>query len=131
MLGVPETGEFSVGVSGKTGKQGIVEFCGVSSARTEKSPQHVYSINNCSCSVINDVCCCDVHVTNKFSFRNKTENNVKDFCFAGQLNNKNCTFKIDTGSDISIVNRNLMASNKVKFELNNCSLRYPTERKMW
>jgi len=53
--------------------------------------------------VIDDVCCYDVHVTNQFSYRNnKTENNLKDFCFAGQLDNKNCIFKIDTGSDISI-----------------------------
>jgi len=51
---------------------------------------------------------------------------LKDFCFAGQFDNKNCIFKIDTGSDISIVNRNLIASNKVRFELNNCNLRYPT-----
>jgi len=55
---------------------------------------------------------------------------LKDFCFTGQLDNKNCIFKIDTGSDIAIVNRNLVALNKVKFELNNCSLRYPTGEKV-
>jgi len=103
----------------------------VSSAGTEKSPQHVYFVNNCSCNVIDDVCCCNVHNVNQSSFRNnKTENNLKDFYFAGQLENKDCIFKIDTGSDISIVNRNLIASNKVKFELNNCSLRYPTGEKV-
>jgi len=131
MLGVRERGTFPVEVSGRAGKQGVIELCGVSSAETEKSPQHVYFVNNCSCNVIDDVCCCDVYVTNQSSFKSdKTENNLKDFCFAGQLDNKNCIFKIDTGSDISIVNRNLIASNKVKFELNNCSLRYPTREKV-
>jgi len=129
MLGVWERGAFLVGMSGKTEKQGVVELCGVSSTGTKKSSQHVYFINYCSCN--DDVYCCDVHVTNQFSFRNdKIENNLKDFCFAGQLDNKNCIFKIDTSSDISIVNRNLIASNKVKFELNNCSLRYSTGEKV-
>jgi len=133
MLGVWERGAFLVGVSGKTGKQGVVELCGMSSTGTEKSLQHVYFINNCfnKCYNIIDDCCYNVHVTNQFSFRNdKIENNLKNFCFAGQLDNKNCIFKINTGSDISIVNRNLIASIKVKFELNNCSLRYPTEEKV-
>jgi len=124
-------GAFPVGVSEQAGKQGVVELYGVSSAGTEKSPQYVYFINNCSCNIIDDVCCCDVHIINQSSFKNnKTENNLKDFYFAGQLNNKNCIFKIDTGSDISIVNRNLIASNKVKFELNNCCLKYPTGEKV-
>jgi len=47
-----------------------------------------------------------------------------------QLDNKSCIFKIDTGSDVSIVNRNLISLNKVKFELNNCNLRYPTGEKV-
>jgi len=104
----------------------------VSPAGTEKSSQHIYFVNYCSCNVIDDVCCCDVLVTNQSSFRSdKTENNLKDFCFAGQLDNKNCIFKIDTGiSDISIVNINLIASNKVKFELNNCSLKYFTGKRV-
>jgi len=103
-----ERGALPIGVSG-TGKQGVVELCGMSSARTEKSPQYVYFINNYSCNVIDDVCCYDVHVTNQFSwndflFRNdKTKNNLKDFCFAGQLDNKNYIFKIDTGSDIFLL----------------------------
>jgi len=118
-----ERGAFPVGVSRQTGKQGIVELGGVSSAKTERSPQIIYSVNNCSCNIIDDICCCDVHVTNQFS-------NLKDFYFTGQLDNKNCIFKIDTGSDISIVNRNLITSNKVKYKLNNCSLRYPTGEKV-
>jgi len=127
---VREGGTFPVGVSRQTGKQGIVELCGVSSAETEKSPQNMYLVNNCSCNIIDDICC-DVHVTNQFSFRNvKTENNLKDFCFTGELDNKGCIFKIDTGSDVSIVNKNLIPLNKVKYELNNCNLRYPTGEKV-
>jgi len=96
-----------------------------------KSPQYVYFINNCSYDIIDDVCCSNIDIVNQSSFRNnKTENNLKEFCFVGQLHNKNCIFKIDTGSDISIVNRNLIALNKVKYELNNCSLRYPTGEKV-
>jgi len=103
----------------------------VSSAETVKSPQNIYFVNNCSCNIIDDIRCCDVHVTNQFSSRNnKAKNNLKDFYFTGQLDNKNCIFKIDTSSNISIVNRNLIASNKVKYELNNCSLRYPTGEKV-
>jgi len=126
-----ERRSFPVGVSGETGKQGVVELCGVSSTETKKSPQDIYFVNNCSRNIIDDICCYDVHVTNQFPFRkNKIENNLKDFCFAGQLDNKDCVFKVDTGSDISIVNRNLIALNKVKFKLNNCNLRYPTGEKV-
>jgi len=56
-----------------------------------------------------------------FFFRSdKIENNVKDFCLVGQLDNKDCIFKINMGSDISIVNESLIAPNKIKFKLNNC-----------
>jgi len=122
---------FPVGVSGQTGKQGVVELCGVNSTGIKKSPQHVYLINNCSCDIIDNVCCCNMHNVNQSSFRNnKAENNLKEFCFAGQLDDKNCVFKIDTGSDISIVNKNLIELNKVKYKLNNCSLKYPTGEKV-
>jgi len=131
MLGVRKGGAFPVGVSRQAGKQGVVELCGVSSAGTKKSPQHIYSVNNCSFNVVDDICYCDVLVTNPSSFRNdKIENNLKDFCFVGQLDNRNCIFKIDTGSDISIINKNLVAPNKIKFKLDNYSLRYPTGEKV-
>jgi len=55
---------------------------------------------------------------------------LKNFCFVGQLNNKNCVFKIDMESDISIVNKSLIAPNKIKFKLSNCNLRYPTGEKV-
>jgi len=50
MLGMWERRAFPVGVSRKTGKQGEVELCGVSSTGTKKSPQDVYFVNNCSCN---------------------------------------------------------------------------------
>jgi len=84
VLGVWEREAFPVKVSGQTGKQGVVELCGVSSAGTEKSPQHVYFINNCSCDIIDDVCSYNMHIVNQSSFRNnKTKNNLKEFCFPG------------------------------------------------
>jgi len=122
---------FPVGVSRKTGKQGIVELCGVGSAETKKSPQNLYFVNNCACNVIDNICCCNKYVTNQFSYRNaKTENNLRYFCYTGQLDNKGCIFKIDTGSDVSIVNGNLIPFNKVKYKINNYSLRYPTGEKV-
>jgi len=103
----------------------------VGSAETEKSPQNLYFVNNCACNVIENICCCNEHVTNQFSYRSvKTENNLKYFYYTGQLDNKGCIFKIDTGSDISIVNRNLIPFNKVKYKISNCSLRYPTGEKV-
>jgi len=117
------------GVSEQAGKQRIIELCGVSSTGIEKSPQYVYFVN-CSCHVTN-ICYCDVFVTNKFFFRNnKIENNLKDFCYVGQLDNKNCVFKIDTRSDVSIVNKSLIAPNKIKYKLSNYNLRYLTEKKV-
>jgi len=56
----------------------------VKSAEIEKSPQHVYFVNNCSYDVIDNICHCDAFVTNQLFFRSdKIENNVKDFCFVG------------------------------------------------
>jgi len=76
-----------------------------------------------------DICYCDVFVINKFFFRNnKTENNLKNVYFVGQLDNKNCVSKIDTDSDISMVNKSLVAPNKIKYELSNYNLRYPEIR---
>jgi len=103
----------------------------VGSAETEKSPQNLYFVNNCACNVIDNICCCNEYVTNQFSYRSaKTENNLRYFYYTGQLDNKSCIFKIDTGSDVSIVNGNLIPFNKVKYKINNYSLRYPTGEKV-
>jgi len=85
-------GAFPVRISKQAGKQGIVKLCRVSSDGIEKFPQHVYHnmfVNNCSCHITDYICYCDVLVTNKSSFRNnKTENNLKNFCFVGDPTKK-------------------------------------------
>jgi len=120
-----ERREFPIGVSGQTRKQGVVELYGVNSAGIEKSPQYVYFVMLLMIFII-----VMFLLLINFLLSDKTENNLKDFCFVGQLDNKNCIFKIDTSSDILIVNKNLIALNKIKFKLNNCGLKYLMEEKI-
>ena len=42
------------------------------------------------------------------------------------MDGENCYFKIDTDSDISLVNRKLINSSKCLLPLGNCCLKYPT-----
>jgi len=51
------------------------------------------------------------------------------FCFQGEVNNKRCVLKIDTGSDVSILN-NLIEPSQCKIKINNCNLKYPTGKKV-
>ena len=53
-----------------------------------------------------------------------------NFCFEGEINNKRCTFRINTGSDISILNNNLMGSDEFRIKINNCNLTYPAGEKV-
>ncbi|KYN29414.1 hypothetical protein ALC57_01147 [Trachymyrmex cornetzi] len=53
-----------------------------------------------------------------------------NFCFEGEVNNKRCNFRIDTGSDISILNDDLVGSDDFKVKINNCNLKYPTGEKV-
>jgi len=55
---------------------------------------------------------------------------LEDFYYVRQLDNKSCVFKIDTGFDMSIVNKSLVVPNKIKFKLSNCNLRYPAGEKV-
>lgn len=48
------------------------------------------------------------------------------FVFYGKLNDKNCTFKFDTDSDVSIVNAGLVEDRNRCFSLGNIKLRYPS-----
>jgi len=50
----------------------------------------------------------------------------KDFCFEGKLNKKKCLFRVDTGSDVSIVNCKFIENFERKLSINDCGLRYPT-----
>ncbi|KYN50245.1 hypothetical protein ALC62_05961, partial [Cyphomyrmex costatus] len=43
---------------------------------------------------------------------------------------KPCIFKIDTDSDISIINQNFLKFDRQKMEVCNCYVRYPTEEQV-
>lgn len=58
---------------------------------------------------------------------NRIKDNLNDFCYAGEIVG-NVDFRIDTGSDVSILNVNLIELDKIK--INNCNLRYPTTEKI-
>jgi len=50
----------------------------------------------------------------------------KDFCFEGKLNKKKCLFRVDTGSDVSVVNCKFIKNFERKLPINGYRLRYPT-----
>lgn len=61
---------------------------------------------------------------------NRINNNCDNFCFAGKIDKNKCVFKIDTGSDISILNSRLVRAEKKRIHVENCNLRYPTGEKV-
>lgn len=42
------------------------------------------------------------------------------------IDNYNCTFKIDTDSDVSVLNRSLVRESKRQFEINGTYVKYST-----
>jgi len=52
---------------------------------------------------------------------------MKDFCYEGKVNDKPCLLRIDTSSDISIINNNFIESYKLKITsiIDNCNVKYP------
>jgi len=84
------------------GKQGLVEFYGAGSADTIDAPR---IFNHC--------------------FRiSKIKKN--SFTYKGNIDGEICLFKIDTGSDVSVVNGKLIRGPKRRYEMENCYLKYPT-----
>jgi len=57
---------------------------------------------------------------------NRVKRLNEDFCYKGKLNGKICSFRIDTGSDVSIVNEKFIEGTERKFDIKGCKLRYPT-----
>ena len=45
---------------------------------------------------------------------------MKDFYYESKVNDKPCLLRIDTGSDISIINSNFVESCKPKIIIDNC-----------
>lgn len=99
-----EDGPLSRGVSGKKGKLGLVELLGANSTYKIKAPGggdgNIFKIN-----------------------RIKHCNN---FCYYGSVENQDCSFRIDTGSDVSILNKKFVNRNKVKLGVKGYNLKYPT-----
>lgn len=83
------------GVSRKQGKHGLVELVGESSTHKIETPdvdKNVFKINRIS------------------------EEN-ENFCFKGTVDGKSCSFKIDTGSDISILNKRFIQRGRENYFL--------------
>jgi len=91
------------------GKQGLVELFGASS-----------TINGCAPEINK------VNSIYKKSFRLSRIISETPFCFKGILDGKNCVCKIDTGSDVSILNRNMVERSKSRILVKDCCLRSPT-----
>lgn len=65
--------------------------------------------------------------TTDINFKLKRVRNFELFCYKGKLaNGKPCKFKIDTGSDVSILSSNLINCLEIKSVEKNIRLAYPT-----
>lgn len=89
-------------MSQQEGKQGLVDLGGEWSACVNKSP-------GIQCSFINRI-----------------REAKRDFCYIISLNEKKCVFKIDTGSDVSLVNRKFVRQGEQKFPVVGRRFKYPT-----
>ena len=57
---------------------------------------------------------------------NRVHKVFKDYCYTGFLNNKECIFKIDTGSDVSLINRKFVREGERRFPVFGRRFKYPT-----
>jgi hypothetical protein len=90
-------------ISRETGKLGIAELCRVVSQSSAEKEMF----------------------KKKFSLKSNfmQKNN---FCFRGFVDDQPCIFKIDTGSDVSVLNKRFVKENKQRVFVKHCNLRYPT-----
>jgi len=66
-----------------------------------------------------------LYVSNFNSF-NFSDISCKDFYYKGKIEEKDCSFKIDTGSEVSLVNEKFILKNKKKLTVKEKNLKYPT-----
>lgn len=52
------------------------------------------------------------------------------FCYKGKLNGKEHNFKIDTGSDVSILNKKFVGEEERLVKIRDSFLRYPSGEKV-
>lgn len=52
------------------------------------------------------------------------------FCFEGRIDGRLCSFRIDTGSDVTVLSNDLLKADKYSFPVMDCFLRYPTGEKV-
>ena len=86
----------------REGKLGLVELCGASSTRGRKAPTvRIFRVN-------------------------RIGEKINDFCFNGRVDGQDCLFRIDTGSDVSILRLDLLGKNKRISSIYDSRLCYPT-----
>jgi len=56
--------------------------------------------------------------------------NADLFIFRGKINDKFCDFKLDAGSDVTVINSRLVDVSEKRIPLENERLRYPTGEKV-
>jgi len=87
------------------GKQKLVELIGAGSTVKINVPRNV-------------------DLNEKYVLVNRVKEDL--FCYGWMVDNNNYTFKIDTGSDVSILKRSLVKEPKRQFEVNGTYIKYPT-----
>lgn len=83
---------------GREGKLGIAELSGACSAQGCKGPAKLSRISS----------------------------GLSDFCFRGRVNGRTCVFRIDTGSDVSVLREDLLGPLKSPTPVERYFLTYPT-----
>jgi len=62
-------------------------------------------------------------IVNRFVDLNICKIEQDGFYYFGKVNGKKCSFKIDTGSDVSVLNKKLINKNIRKIRIEKCNLR--------
>jgi hypothetical protein len=110
MLAVWCEGALQIGVSCgflfNRGKLGLVQLSGVDSTVREETPAFA-EMKNCRKIKLKDY-----------------------FCYPGLIDGQDYVFKIDTGSDVSILNKRFVVALVQGGSLNSFQLRYPTGEKV-
>jgi len=89
-------------MSQQRGKLGLVDLFGERSTNEDQTPKF------------------------NFSFLKRVKRLSEDFCYKGKLNGKECLFRVDTGSDVSIISNKFINGTERKIDVGDCKLRYPT-----